>query len=276
MSFYDSDPFLPQGTSIEDLRQYTEVLLGAAEIAEAIVSHPEKACDRHYRISDPRTIELIEVPEAAYDIVGYGNRLESVTFHSTMHHVDDQTFVSSAIGLEFSDNNEVLMDMIDGQPYVVSKDENRPPIAITGKEVSNIIARAMYPSNDPIFSDFSNINDPERVKEICETLDSCQFVVSVKEEIFQLDDEYQIIAETKDSKLTACEIVEFRDEEVQPISLTVKFNHFATASELYRSTPDGSEELIMDAGDLDRFLIIIENIKERLAIPSTSGLSEDL
>lgn len=276
MSYFDSDPFLPKGTSIEDLRQYTEVLLGAAELAEAIVSYPEKACDRHYRISDPRTTELIDVPEAAYDIVGYDNRLESVTFHSTMHHVDGQTFVSSAIGLEFSDNNDLLIDMIDEQPYIVSKDENRPPMAIATKEVSNIIARAMYPSNDPIFSDFSNINDPERVKEICETLDSCQFVASSKEEIFQIDDEYQIIAETKDGKLTACEIVEFRDEEVQPVSLTVKFNHFATASELYRSTPDGSEELIMDAGDLDRFLGIIERIKERLAIQATTSFKEDI
>ena len=69
MSYFDSDPFLPRGTSIEDLRQYTEVLLGAAELAEAIVSYPEKACDRHYRISDPRIIELIDVPEAAHDIV---------------------------------------------------------------------------------------------------------------------------------------------------------------------------------------------------------------
>lgn len=276
MSFFDSDPFTPQGTSIEDLRQYTEVLLGSAELAEAIVSHPEKACDRHYRISDPRVIDLIEIPSAAHDIVGYSEKLEAVTFHSVMHHVDSQTYVTSAVGLEFSDDNDVLIEIIDGQPHIVSKNEDYSPVAIEPKEVSNIIARAMYPSNDPVFSDFSNINDPERVKEICETLDACEFVSSSKEEVFQIDDEYQIIAETKDGKLTACEIVEFRDEEEEPIALTVKFNHFATASELYRSTPDGSEELILDASDLDRFLVIIERIKERLATPSTSGLPDDL
>lgn len=276
MSFFDSDPFSPQGTSIEDLRQYTEVLLGAAELAETIVSHPEKACDRHYRISDPRIIDLIEVPSAAHDFVGYNEQLEAVTFHSLIHYVEKETYVSSAVGLEFTNEEDVLIEIIDGQPFVISKNEDYLPAAIDSKEVSNIIARAMYPANDPIFSDFSNINDPERVKEICETLDSCQFVSSSKEEVFQIDDEYQIIAETKDGKLTACEIVEFRDEEEEPIALTVKFNHFATASELYRSTLHGSEELIMDAGDLDRFQKIIERIKERLATPLTSGLTEDL
>lgn len=276
MSPYDSDPFHPQGTSIEDLRQYTEVLLGAAELAEAVLSHPEKACDRHYRISDPRIIELIEVPPAAYDLVGYGEHLETVTFSTAMHHVEEQTYVSSALGLEFSNGSDLLVEIIDGQPFITSKNENYPPVKVEGKVISNIIARAMYPSNDPVFSDFSDINDPERVKEICETLDACEFVSSSKEEIFQIDDEYQIIAETKDGKLTACEIVEFRDQQVQPVTLMVKFNHFATASELFRSTPDGSEELILDASDLDRFLVIIEHIKERLAMPLASGLPEDL
>lgn len=273
MTYRDTDPFLPKGTSIEDLRQYTEVLLGAAELAEAIMTQPARGCDRHYRISDPRIITLVGVPSAAYDIVGYGEPLESVTFHSVTHGADNHVHVSSAIGLEFANGEDITIDSPTGQPQLTSTTrEEYPPVPITSQEVSDIIARLLHPGNDPAFSDFSAINDFERVEEICETLDNADFVTATKEEIYQFGDDYQIIAQSKNDRLIACEITEFRDEDPAPVSLTVEFNHFSTASKLYRSMADGSEELILEVSDLERFIDIINRIKQQFEADTSAPL----
>lgn len=271
---FDSDASPFQGTSIDDLRQYTDVLLGAAELAEALESYPSKATDRQYRVSDPRIVELLPIPPEFFDVAGYNTSLNAATFRSIIHSKDGEVFVSSSIGLEFSNGRGAFIELIDSKPFVTFTDTDSPSIPISPQIMSDIIARMMHPSNDPMFSDFHDINNPLRANEICETLEAEQFVTTVIERIYQIDDDYQIITETKNDKLISCEVVEFRDKDSTPLALTVEFHHFATASNLYKSTPEGSEELVLDAGDLDRFGAIIEAIKRRLEPETVPGTDE--
>ena len=264
MSSFESDSMHLSGTSLEDLRQYTDVLLGAAELADALDSHESTASDRFFRVADPRVMDLIEVPDVITEVIGYDKKIDAVVFQSTIRKIEAETLVNSCIRLEYNDDDYVLIQKSGDQYVALFTDENVMPISVTAEMASDIIARITHPSNDPSFSDFANIDDPDRVNEICDTLENVDMATVISERIYEIDSTHQVITESKDGKLVMCEIVEFCDDQEIPLALMVEFKHFSTASSLYQTTPDGSKELIMDVVDLERFKIIIAELLEKI------------
>lgn len=262
------DPSLA-GISLEHLRQYTDVLLGAAELADALESSSPRAMDRHYAVSDPRVIDLVDVPAEVLPSLGDAE-LRVVTFHSTSH-IDskDVLHVGSSIELGFTDEKRVVLDLLSSpakdRVLATFGRDDTSPIEITPGQLSDIVARICHPTNDPELSDFRNIDNPVLADEICDTLGANELVADSTERIYQFGDEYQVIVQRQGDRIVACEVVEFRDQDQSPLALTVEFEQFGNASKLYRSTPDGSEELILDASDFERFDEIIKHIKQRLA-----------
>ncbi|HRJ06167.1 MAG TPA: hypothetical protein PK096_04120 [Candidatus Saccharibacteria bacterium] len=273
MTAFDADNTQFGGLSYEELRQHTEVLLKAGELAEALQSQPANSTDRNYSVSDPRVMEMVELPAAVRDINPLGRPPDSIEYRSTVHTTGDRTYVSSsvAICLPFA---TVHIAQHDGKHLLQFENDVTPTGVVDPEETSAILARIAQPTYDPSLSDFKDLNDVGRASELCETLGNNDMVTSTVEHTYAVDDCHQVIVESKDGKLLSCEVVEFRDDQEIPLALTVEFNNWATASNLYQMTSDGSKELIMDESDVERFIDIIDALLTHVR-PVTSS-QEDL
>ena len=243
---------------------YTDVLLGAAEIADQLDTHTPLASDVFFRVSDPRVMDLVQVPEEVTDVTGYHPTINAVTFRSIVHCSHDRMYTSSTVALEFAEYPDVLLEEHENMFTAVFENDNNPPRQITPSSVSAIIARLTHPSSDPRFSNFRNINDSHTVREITETLENDDTVSKIIEKMYSIDDQYRVLVERNNSRLTSCEITELHEGDRMPITLTVEFNNFSTASNLYQSTAEGSRNLIIDEGDLSHFVAIIQQLKSIL------------
>lgn len=274
MTFFDSDLGPYGGISLDELRVYNEVVLQAGELAEALQSHEPVATDRFYRVSDPRIMELVDIPTELSYLVAEQHP-EAVTFHSTIHHKDQQTYVTSDVGIELKDNITVHTNLHDGAYVLLFEDDEMQPIPADAHSVSNLIARIAHPMHDPEFSDFKDINDPSRAEEICETLGNNELVDSVVDHTYIVDDSHQVVTQLKNGNVTSCEITELREDGELPVSLTIEFSHYATASNLFQVTEDGSRILIMDSGDMTRFNDIITGLLNHVRPDKLVTIEED-
>ena len=263
---HDFDPAPFQGTSLEDLRQYTDVLLAAAELAEALDSQPPRASDHFYRVSDPTIIEIIDIPEDIRLIL-VNEPLKSIAFWVERVYRERKVVVESAVTLEFEDMNVHLKRDGDEACALFEEDEERP-IPLSASEVSNIIARLTHPTNDPMFSDFQKFDDPAIVEEVCETLKNEDFITTSIERVYEVEG-YQVITQFQNERLVSCIITDEDINKEYPIALEVEFKHFQTASNLYQILENGSRQLILDVDDLERYSEIIQKLKKRIAVDET-------
>lgn len=273
MTGFESFPNPEQGTSIEQLQLYTEVLLAAAELAESLETCPPVAEDRSYMVVDPRALSLIELPEELRGILHSSDTLESVEYHITAHRPDDQAapLISSELTLKIGDDiiagiqalpdstEHFLMTLLNGDGTSSSK------TIVSADEVSRIIARITHPNSDPMFSDYREPNAGPVMQDISETLDNSMDIATSHELIYELDNTYRILIHKNNDRLRAIEITDIRFDQPST-TLVIELGASSSGSALYRTEANGSRELEIDQGDLIRFRETIETLKSMLQV----------
>lgn len=281
------DPFHTpdKGTSLEQLQLYTEVLLSAAELTQTLETLPATAEDRSYIIIDPRILSLIELP-SELQLFASTRTLEAIEYHATISQQGPSEIpaVSSRIELRLGEDltavieaiptttSEFLMTVTNQSTSSVSRS------LVSADEVSQLVARMTHPLSDPAFSDYRDPSAPATTSEICETLDDNEsFDVSTTHEfVYELDNNFRVIFQKTDNKIRSIEITELRYDSPS-ITFVIEYTSLSSAGALYRSEREGSQELVVDEGDLAHFLEIIislQGILQIAEVASTPAIDE--
>ena len=274
MGTFDPYPTPEKGTSFEQLQLYTEVLLAAAELAGTLENLPAVGEQHTYRIVDPRVIDNVEIPEEIRLLLPSDTSLESIVCSVWGNRIPDTStqHVSTHLSLELSDGIAAGIeslpehDMTEFMVRITNEDTSSySQTLLPAEEVSSIIARMTHPTNDPAFSDFKNPNDPSKMREICETLENSIAIEASHELIYEIDNTYQVHIQKNGDKIRAVEVTEIRYDKPS-ITFVIEYTSMSTAGTLYRASREGSEELTVEEGDLERFVQIIIALKRSLEL----------
>lgn len=267
----DSDPSQIPPMPSEYLEAYIDALLETAQVVELLASQVRPlASSENYVIGDPRIIEAIRLPLDVTLLSDLGELL-SVEFDTSVGIDGPDVRAKSRVGLNFAEGIFVILDpQYDGdEPYVQAYRENnaQTTAVTTTDDLSNIMSRVVHPNSDPIFTKYQNIDDPDIIKEICETLDRADFVTREKTYYYHVTDAYEVTVEYLQDKPVHCVITEFRDQDAKPIAFDVQLDEFRDAITMSSLKPSGSDELVMQYEDLIRFQEILDRLKSALSLP---------
>lgn len=259
-----NDPL--RGASFETIQQYSNLLLGAAELRDTLSAQVPVATDERYVVANPLTTANIPLPGPLEEFARYdGARLLSVAFQSISKYTPEAPLVTSYIEFEFDDeDHDAIIQMIDDAPQLLYRNRDAEAISLNPTDVSATLSRMAFPTTDPLLTDFRNMEDPRKVAELCDVLKNTPFVTSSSDKTYEIDERYQVVVQTSGDKIISCDITELRKDKPYPVAISIEFNYFSNASALYKITESGSKELIADEGDLEHFVEIIEEIKAKL------------
>ena len=274
MGNFDPYPTPEKGTSLEQLQLYTEVLLAAAELAGTLEALPAAGEQHVYRIVDPRVIDSVEIPDELKYCLPASTALESIvcTIWSNRTPEEGTEQVSTYLSLELSDGINAGIesppesDIPEFMVRITHEDtDSYSQTLLPAEGVSRLIARMTHPTSDPLFSDFTNPNEPRKMREICETLENSIAVEAIHELIYEIDNTYQVLVHKNGDKIRAVEITEVRYDKPS-VTFVIEYTSLSTAGTLYRAKREGSEELAVEEGDMERFAQIITDLQRSLEL----------
>lgn len=305
MTESDSDLNLnvTQGMSHEELHSYADLLLKTTELASMLRGLEPDAQDTTVRITDPRIIDQIELPLEISIFLSDTLKVECISYRFTHHkpradkssnnglrasesHPANPTVGTMSIGINLSDDITFAIgtdnDHISGDGYTLSlaKGSGDRPLdtdTIDEKSVSDLVARTVFPSQDPSLQDFKDIRGINKQVEIRDTLLHSDLSSSSSERIFLFGDDYKVVMQTEDDRLLYVEVEEFTTDQERPTAMTLSFESFSNFGKLYllddNDDGNGSREVPLDAENVKRFLSIIEKLLKNRPVEIPSGLT---
>lgn len=273
-----------EGMSYEEMRLHTDIILRAGELADALEKRTSSSSDHLYSISDPRYLELVSIP----DTLLYSEEPENlrrVDIHVVIYKGSDAQYYSTfSMNFYFSDAihegseadsddprvRTYTLELSDEEYLLYNNNRDAQPTKESAENVSKLLAKILFPSHDPLQSDYRNLGNLDRVREVCDRLDDVDYVDSIIEKVFEFAQKRVLITTTSNGKLLSCQIIDSPDNAGVQKDLTVKLNTFFSETDYFELTPDSIVGLIAGEEDISHFLTVIHAIRREI------GLEEEL
>lgn len=273
-----------EGMSYEEMRLHTDIILRAGELADALEKRTSSSSDHTYSVSDPRFLELLDLPDRMLYSESPSD-LRKVDIRAVIYKGSDQKYYSTfSMDFHFSDaiqesttiraDNPAVrtytIELSDEKYLLYNNDRGTQPTKERPEDVSKLVARILFPAHDPLHSDYRNLGNIDRIREVCARLDDAEHVDSVIEKVFEFAQKRVLITKTSNGKLLSCQIIDSPDPSGVQKDLTVKLNTFFSETEYFELTPDNIVGLIAGEVDISHFLTVIHAIRREI------GLEEEL
>ncbi len=249
----------------------------ADELMEVLALQSPVASNELFSVSDPRTLQQIEVPveisteNLATIVFNFSTRTDTETLEVHREASIMLEFESSTAYISYGSGGprtSLDLDVVDH-----SKQDGIRSGTIPVQQISDMVSRALRPYSDPIFSDHSDLSSTEQMDDARMTLSQNEFV-SKSSITHHVHGYHHIDISVENGKLRELSIEQpFDLDGSEGLVLRVTQATAEYSLQLFHREHDGSREIPASEEEIEAFRDILidvaESLRNKVSAPTT-------